>query len=118
MDPKKLTPEEYKSPSLDKEGTKRIQGIVGSLLYYAREAGNKLRVAISSFGSQQAAATQHMNKTINQLLNYSATYRADGILYLSSDLVLCEHSDAGFHNKIKGLRTKSLDPNRPPPLNT
>ena len=32
VDKEQLAPEEYKSPLLDKEGTKRIQGIVGKLL--------------------------------------------------------------------------------------
>ena len=36
-----ITPEKGKSPPLDKEGTKRIQGIVGELLYYARAVDNK-----------------------------------------------------------------------------
>ena len=47
-----LTPEEDKIPPLDNEGTKRIQGIVGALLYYARAVDNKLLVGLSVIGSQ------------------------------------------------------------------
>ena len=36
-------------------------------------------------------------------MDYCATYPADGILYQSSDMVLCAHSKAGFHNESKGL---------------
>ena len=97
-----LTPEEDTSPSLDNKGTKGIQGIVGELLCYAIALYNKLLVGLSSIGAQQAAATQNRNESINQLLDYSATYPTDGILYLSSDMVLCAHSDSGFHNKSKG----------------
>ena len=43
-----------------------------------------------------------MNEAISQLLNYSATYPANGILYCSSNMVLCALSDAGFHNESKG----------------
>ena len=97
-----LIPEEDKSPPLNKDGTKRIQGIVGALLYYARAVDNKVLVVLSSIGSQKAAVTERTNKAINQLLDYSATYLADGILYRSIDMVLCAHSDTGFHNESKG----------------
>ena len=63
---------------------------------------NKLLVGLISIGAQQAAATQNTNESINQLLNYSATYPTDGILYRSIDIVICDHSDAGFHNESKG----------------
>ena len=63
---------------------------------------NKLIVKLSSIGSQQATTNGRRNEEINQLLDYSATYPADGILYHSINMVLCAHSDAGFHNKIKG----------------
>ena len=52
-----LTPEEDKSPLLDNKSTKRIQGIVGALVYYVRALDNKLLVVLILIGSQQAAAT-------------------------------------------------------------
>ena len=63
---------------------------------------NKLLVGLSYIGSQQAATTQRTNYVINKILDYCATYAVDGILYFSRDMVLCAHSDAGFHNEIKG----------------
>ena len=42
---------------LNKKGIKRIQGIVGALLYVGRSVNNKLLVALSAIGAQQAAAT-------------------------------------------------------------
>ena len=98
-----LTPEDDTTPPLDSQGTKRVQGIVGALLYYARAVDNKLLVGLSAIGSHQAAATQRTNDAINQILDYCATYPADGIIYRSSDMVLCANSDAGFHNEGKGL---------------
>ena len=56
------------SPALDNEGTKRIQGIVGALLYYTRAVDNKLLVSLSAIGAQQAAATQRTNEAINKNL--------------------------------------------------
>ena len=99
-----LTPEDNTSPPLDNQGTKRVQGIVGALLYYSRAVDNKLLVGLSAIGSQQDAATQHTNEAIGQILDYCATYPSDGILYRSINMVLCAHSDAGFHNESKGRR--------------
>ena len=64
---------------------------------------NKLLVGLSAIVSQQAAATQGTNEATNQILDYCATYPADGILYHYSNMVLCAHSDVGFHNESKGL---------------
>jgi len=97
-----VTPEEDTSPALDEAGTKRIQGIVGALLYYARAVDNKLLVALSAIGAQQANPTERTNTAILQLLDYCATYPSDGIKYRSSDMIAAAHSDAGFHNESKG----------------
>ena len=84
----KLDPEDDTTPPLDSQGIKRVQGIVGALLYYARAVDNKLLVSLSDIGSQQAAATQCTNEAINQIMDYCSTYLADGILYCSIDMVL------------------------------
>ena len=52
-----VQPTDTSSPWNDK-GTKRVQGIVGALLYVGRSFNNKLLVALSAIGSQQAAATE------------------------------------------------------------
>ena len=62
---------------------------------------NKLIFDLSAIGAQQAAATQRTNEAINQLLDYSATCPTDGVLYCSSDMVLCDHSGVGFQNDRK-----------------
>jgi hypothetical protein len=38
-------------------------------------------------------------QAVHLLLDYVATYLADGILYRSSDMILCAHVVAGFLNK-------------------
>ena len=48
----KLTQEEETSPALDASGIKRVQAIVGALMYYARAVDNKLLVVLSSIGGQ------------------------------------------------------------------
>ena len=64
-----LDPEDDTSPPLDSQGTKRLQGTVGSLLYYAQAMDNKLLVGLSAIGSQQASATHRTNEAIDEILD-------------------------------------------------
>jgi len=96
-----MSPEADTSPSLDDEGIKRVQRIVGAILYYARAVDNKLLVALSAIGSQQAAATENTAAAVTQLLDYVATYPDDGLVFRASGMVLAAHSDAGFNNETK-----------------
>ena len=50
-----------------------MQYIIGALLFYGRAVANKLIVALSELGKQQAAATQATNDAILKLLDYVAT---------------------------------------------
>ena len=45
-------------PPLNDKGIKRVQGIVGALLYIGRSVNNKLLAALSAISAQQAAATE------------------------------------------------------------
>jgi hypothetical protein len=47
-------------------------------------------------------ATEATNGAMNQLLNYLAMYPNDGATYCTTDMILCAHADAGFHNESKG----------------
>ena len=97
-----LTHDEPYSPPLSEKGVKRIQGIIGALLYYARSVDNKLLATLSTLSSQQATATEATAEAVNQLLDYLATYPDDGTTYRASDMILCAHADAGFNNESKG----------------
>ena len=54
-------------------------------------------------GKYQATATEATNDAINQLLDYVATYPADGITFRASDMVLSAHSDAAYLNVSKAI---------------
>jgi len=56
-------------------------------------------VALSAIAAHQAYATVATEQAVHLLLDYVATYPADGIVYRSSDMVLCAHADAGFLNE-------------------
>jgi hypothetical protein len=90
------------SPPFSTEGVKRVQGIIGACLYYARAVDNKLLTTLSTLSSQQATATEATNVAMNQLLDYLATYSDNGTTYHASDMILCAHTNAGFHNESKG----------------
>ena len=94
-------PTEDTSSSLNEAGIKRVQRIVGALLYYARAVDNKILVALSAIGSQQASATENTAAAVNQLLDYVATYPADGLVFRSSGMELAAHADAGFNNESR-----------------
>eukprot|EP00957_Ditylum_brightwellii_P083931 6379483-Ditylum_brightwellii.AAC.1 len=53
---------------------KRIQDIVGTLLYYSRAVDLTLAAALSAIASQQAMATKQMEETCQQLLDYVSTH--------------------------------------------
>ena len=84
------------SPTLDPKGTKRIQSIVGSLLYYARAIDSTLLPSLNSIGAQQSAPTAATHQRCKCLLDYVATYPNVFIRYHASDMVLTIDSDAAY----------------------
>jgi hypothetical protein len=95
------TDDEDSTPPLNDAGVKRLQGIVGALLYYAQAVDNKLLHALSEISTQQAAATEATNEKVNHLLDYCSTYPNNGILYCASNMILAAHSDAAYLNVNK-----------------
>ena len=69
----KLVAEEGTSLKLKNEGIKRVQAIVGALLYYALAVHNILLVGLSVNGAQQASATEQTAAAIYQILHHVAT---------------------------------------------
>jgi Reverse transcriptase (RNA-dependent DNA polymerase) len=91
-----LTPEIIHSPPLGPADKKRVQEVLGTLLYYARAVDSTLLAAISSLASQQTKGTQATMRSITQLLNYCATHPDAVIRFIASDMVLHVASDASY----------------------
>ncbi|KAL7486231.1 hypothetical protein ACHAW6_011827 [Cyclotella cf. meneghiniana] len=91
-----LAPVSTTEPILPPQDIKRIQGIIGSLLYYAWAVDYKLLAMLSTLSTQQALATASTAAAVHQLLNYVDTYPDDGITYRASNMVLAAYSDASF----------------------
>jgi hypothetical protein len=96
-----LTDEPDLTALLPLEGIKRIQKIVGTLLYYARAVDSTMLVSLSSLASRQSKATERTNQDIDQLLNYCATHPVAILRFHGSDMLLKIHSDAGYLNESK-----------------
>ena len=67
-----LPPDE--SSPVSKEKIKQIQGIVGSLLFYARSIDSTFLVGLNTIAMQQTSATDNTLKRTEDLLDYAATH--------------------------------------------
>ena len=102
MAPKKqYAPTPDTSPCLNAADTKRVQEILGTLLYYARAVDSTMLTAIGTLASQQAKATQDTMIGLTQLLNYCATHPNATIRYTASDMILHVESDASYLSETK-----------------
>ena len=84
------------SPSLDTKTTKRIQGIIGSLLYYARAIDNTMLTAINEISAVQSKPTEKTLQAVTKLLDYASTYPDTTIRFYASDMTLYAESDAAY----------------------
>eukprot|EP00957_Ditylum_brightwellii_P086869 6611791-Ditylum_brightwellii.AAC.2 len=75
---------------------KRVQDIIGTLLYYSRVVDPILAAALSTIASQQAHATKTTEEVCHQLLDYVAMYPSVMVCYMSSIMILAVHSDASY----------------------
>ncbi|MBM5801495.1 MAG: hypothetical protein FJ077_11840 [Cyanobacteria bacterium K_DeepCast_35m_m2_023] len=95
------TPVDDESPPLDKENTKFIQAVAGTLLYYGRAVDSTILPSLSAIATEQAKPTQKTMAVIKQLLDYCATQEDAIITYQKSKMILQVHSDAGYCNEKK-----------------
>ena len=94
------------SPLLPPAGIKRIQQVVGALLYHSRAVDSTTGVTLSTLASEQSRATETTNDKLNQLLDYCATQPNATLQYKASDMILKIHSDAAFGNE-PGFRSRA-----------
>ncbi len=83
-----ITPDPDSSELLDANRKRRVQEIVGSLLYCKLAVNNKLLVALNAIAACHAKATVATEQAVDLLLDYVATYPNDGIVYCASNMIL------------------------------
>jgi hypothetical protein len=79
----------------------RAQGIVGTLLYYARSVDPTLSMPLSTIASRLSTATATTMDAVKHLLNYCSTKPNATIRYFTSDMQLKIHSDASYLSEPK-----------------
>jgi hypothetical protein len=85
--------EDSSQPLTDK-GTKRVQEISGTLLYYARTIDPTMVIALNEISTAQSAPTETTTQKCTQLLDYAATHPVAKIRYYASDMILKADADA------------------------
>eukprot|EP00957_Ditylum_brightwellii_P001591 124435-Ditylum_brightwellii.AAC.1 len=76
------------SDPLDKLGIKRIQAIIGTLLYYARQVDPTMLVAIGTIAVAQSKGTEATAKAVLHLLYCCASHPNTTIRYTPSNTLL------------------------------
>jgi Reverse transcriptase (RNA-dependent DNA polymerase) len=66
-------PEDTSTP-LDKHGTKRLQEVIGTFLFYGRAVDNTMLTALGTLATSQTRGTEKTMDTLIQLLDYAATH--------------------------------------------
>ena len=80
---------------------KRIQEIVGSLLYYARAVDLTMLTAVNAIASEQANPTQAVKAQADRLLAYAASYPNNKLVMHACDMILIVQSDASYLSRSK-----------------
>jgi hypothetical protein len=83
------------TPKLNAKGIKRVQKIVGSILFYAR-AVDMMVMALSSIVVKQTKATEKTMARCTQLLDYLSGHSDAKVRFHASDMILNIHLDASY----------------------
>ena len=89
------------SPTFYKEKIKKIQGVVGSILFYACSVDSTSLVGLNTISMQQTSATENTLKITEELLDYAATHPDAKIRYIASDMIIQIHTDASYLSEPK-----------------
>lgn len=118
-----LTPPEDLTNPLNPKEIKRLQEIIGTLLYYGRAVDSTMLVALGTLASAQTKGTQATKRAANQLLDYCFTHPDATVRYHASGMVLTIDSDASYLSEAKSrsrvaghfiLSDALPDPTKPP----
>jgi hypothetical protein len=89
------------SPKLFDKEIKKIQRVVGSILYYAWAVDITVLMALSSIASKQTQGTTNTMAKAKQLLDYLAMHLDATIWFRTSYMILNVHSDASYLSETK-----------------
>ncbi len=81
---------------LSPDAIKRVQDIIGTLLYYGWAFDPMLLTALGSIAARQANGTTVVDESCQQLLDYVATHPNAGIRYKACNMILAVHTDTSY----------------------
>ena len=84
------------SQKLTDNKIKKVQKIVGSILYYTRAVDMTVLMALSSIASEQTKGTERTLEKAYQVFDYLATHPNAVVRFHASDMVMNIHSDASY----------------------
>jgi hypothetical protein len=87
---------ENNGQAADEQQKKRIQQMIGVLLYYARAVDPTILVRISKLSTELATATVGTLKATESVLQYAATNPRAKLIFHKSDMKLTCYSDASY----------------------
>ena len=90
------SPNEDISDALTSSEAKRIQEIVGSLLFYARGVDPTILPTVNLLASLQAIPTKQVAAIADRLLQYCAHYPKNELVYHACDMTLFIQVDASY----------------------
>ena len=90
-----LTTEDV-SPALTSAAAKRIQEIVGSLLFYARGVDPTILPTVNLLASLQSSPTRDVADIADRLLQYCSRYPNNELVYDACDMTLFIQVDASY----------------------
>jgi hypothetical protein len=88
-------------PKLDKKEIKRVQKIVGSILYYGQAVNMTVLMVLSTIAVDQTKVTKRTMERCMQLLDYLAHNADTKVHFHASDMILIIHSDASYLSEAK-----------------
>jgi hypothetical protein len=109
-------PQEDTTAAPDATATKRVQEVLGTLLFYARTVDSTLLVVIGTLASQQSKGTKATMQALVHLLNYCATHPNAVVRFHASDMMLHIESDTSYlsapkaHSRVAGYHFLSSHP--------
>jgi hypothetical protein len=89
------------SPALNATERRRLQEIIGTLLYYDRAIDSTLLVALGTLAPAQAEGTKATANACKQLLNYYAHHPDAVVRFRASDICLHIDSDVSYLSEPK-----------------
>jgi hypothetical protein len=95
-------PQDNSAPITDPSLILRLQGIIGSSLYYARAVDATILEAVNHISSDQAYPTIDLLSRAHRVVGYLNNHKNHCITYHACDMVLLSESDASLNSRSRG----------------